>query len=58
MTMCEHDWLRQDGGVRFFVQVALTLEEPNYYPPGGYIPVEVCTKCHLIRIPFKEAKDE
>ncbi len=51
---CEHEWTKSDGKLRPFLHVAVTQEEPAYYAPQGFIEVEVCKKCHLIRIPFGE----
>ena len=44
---CKHDW--QQGP--FYLKVAATYEEPDYYPPSGMVKVEHCTLCGLLRLP-------
>ena len=46
-AICPHNWVSGP----FYVMVAVTYEEPDYYPPQGMIPVEHCTLCGLIRLP-------
>jgi len=35
----------------FYIVVAISYEEPDYYPPQGYMPVELCPKNGMIRVP-------
>lgn len=44
---CSHDWVEGP----FYVKVAVSYEEPKYYPPQGLVNVEHCTKCGLLRLP-------
>ena len=47
MTYCRHDFKVSP----FFVLMALTSEEPTYYPPCGMARLEMCSKCGVIRLP-------
>lgn len=47
MEACEHEWVLGP----FYVKVAVTWEEPTYYPPQGLVNVEHCAKCGLLRLP-------
>lgn len=49
-TICSperHTWVSGP----FYVKVAASAEEPNYYPPAGLVRIEHCTKCGLMRLP-------
>ena len=35
----------------FYIRVAASYEEPQYYPPSALIQVEHCTVCGLLRLP-------
>ena len=48
MQNCNHTWQAKSG---FYLNVSVTDEEPNYYPPQGLIQVEVCHSCGAIRLP-------
>ncbi len=37
----------------FYALVAVSFEEPQYYPPQGMIRLECCENCGAIRIPKK-----
>ena len=47
MICCEHDFKVSP----FFVLMAVTSEEPTYYPPGGMARLEMCSKCGAVRLP-------
>ena len=44
---CQHEWVQGP----FYLKVAKTYEEPNFYPPNAMIRIEHCKKCGLIRLP-------
>jgi len=44
---CKHDW--HDGP--FYIMVARSHEEPDFYPPSSMFKVEHCTNCGLLRLP-------
>lgn len=35
----------------FYITVAVSQEEPTYYPPGGLVNVEHCRHCGMLRLP-------
>ena len=47
MICCEHDFKVSP----FFVLMAVTFEEPTFYPPGGTLRLEMCSKCGAVRVP-------
>ena len=44
---CEHDF--REGP--FYIMVARSYEEPDFYPPSSMFKVEHCVKCGLLRLP-------
>ena len=43
----QHQWVAGP----FYVPVAMSGEEPQYYPPQGLLPIEHCLTCGLLRLP-------
>lgn len=48
IAKCQHDWVSNSG---FYTRVAVTYEEPDFYPPMGLLQLEVCPKCGAVRLP-------
>lgn len=46
MSTCDHTFVAGP----FFLMAANTLEEPTYYPPQAFMPVEHCFKCGALRL--------
>jgi hypothetical protein len=44
---CLHEWAQGP----FYIKVASSYEEPEYYPPNALVKVEHCKKCGVLRLP-------
>jgi hypothetical protein len=43
----EHSW---NAAGNLWALRAISFEEPVYYPPSGYVRLEACDRCGLIRL--------
>ncbi len=46
--MHTHLWVKGP----FYLMVANSMEEPDYYPPSGMVKLEFCKICGIVRVPL------
>lgn len=54
MNTCDNEYKHFWVKGKLFIHSCVSSEEPIFYPPQGFVEVEYCSHCGLLRLPEAE----